>query len=564
MGINSKKGFTLTELLITIILLGIVGTIVIYNMLHVSTSSKESEYDRFIAKVISSAELYVTTNPETVKDLYEDKAFIYIKMEDLINSGEIEDDLKNPYTDETIKPDELIKVNLNPTNGELSFEYPVINQDGNGEGDTSQEGGSFLVAMSDYVVYGEPYDCMQGAGTYQFALSDENGNLISLSDQSVIDEYHFTCEYPSEFTSYDDSYPEEYRKGKYTDTPGTYNITYNWITKSGNPKTQTRTLRVLSKATPKFAIKEKFNGKETVYNYDFGSKKYYIPSYISSLGWKYLTYTPYVEGGDPKSTLYSLKKISLDPNTEVPLEGAVEETVITNSSDFSTSYPVDEGVKRYSISMEVKGHYNTAYSYKTEDSIILRLKLIPIWENVETKNAPHVHSAYGGSCYTCSNRCYSRIVRHDNRCGGYICEGAQHRCEDECACGGKINKYGNDNCNDTGGNECSICLAYKFDCNIGDLGTVTLQRSTNTKHVYYRLVYDNTSGYLNTGSMNYGASQGRLSEYTGDPGDTPIKASKIVEVQETGSFYMNANIIDNRTGGGRTIRFDFTDKVPFE
>lgn len=365
---NTRMGFTLVELLVTIILLGLIGAIVVYNMMNVSTNSKESDYEKFIAKVKSAAQTYSSIHPEAFKDLYVNKAYLYITMEDLINNSYIDEDLKNPYTEEKVKPNELIKANLNTTNGALTFEYPV----------TSNEEENFLVAMSDYVVYGEPYDCMQGAGTYQLALSEENGDLILLNSQSVIDEYNFTCEYPSEFKTYDSSYPESYRNGKYTDKPGTYSITYNWITKSGTPKSQTRTLRVLSKVKPTFTIKEVVNGNSYLYDYNFDSKAYYTPSYTPTNGWKYLTYTPFVEGADPETTIYSVKKIALDQynDNEVPAKGAVEEVVATNSNDFVTAYPVDDGIKRYSINTVVHGHYNKAYSYNADNSVVIRSKLI--------------------------------------------------------------------------------------------------------------------------------------------------------------------------------------------
>lgn len=365
---NTSKGFTLVELLVTIILLGIIGAIVVYNMMNVSSSSKEADYEKFIAKVKAAAQTYATINPEPFKDLYINKAYLYITMEDLIHAGYVDENLKNPYTEEKVKANELIKANLNTTNGALTFEYPV----------TSNEEENFLVAMSDYVVYGEPYDCMQGAGTYQLALSEENGDLILLNSQSVIDEYNFTCEYPSEFKTYDNSYPESYRKGKYTDKPGTYTITYNWITKSGTPKSQTRTLRVLSKVKPTFTIREVVNGNSNLYDYKFDSKSYYTPSYTRENGWKYLTYTPFVEGSDPETTTFSVKKIALDQYNEgdVPVSGAKEEIVTTNSHDYTTAYPVDDGVKRYTINTTVYGHYNKSYSYNADNSVIMRSKLI--------------------------------------------------------------------------------------------------------------------------------------------------------------------------------------------
>lgn len=365
---SAKMGFTLVELLVTIILLGVIGAIVVYNMMNVSTNSKEAEYDKFIAKVISAAEAYASLNPDVFKDLYINKAYLYIKMEDLINDGKIDEKLVNPYTKEKIQPSEMIKANLSTTNGALTFEYPVKNN--------KEE--NFLVAFSDYVVNGEPYNCMQGAGTYQLALSEENGDLIMLDSQETIDKYNFKCEYPSEFETYGDESPASFRNGKYTEKPGTYDITYSWVTESGIKKSSKRTLRVLSRVKPTFTIKEVVDGTSSVYNYDYNAKTYYKPSYSEATGWTYLTYTPYIEGSDPENTKYTVKKIALDQYSvdDNVAVGAKEELVVADSNDFQIAYPVDDGPKRYSINTTVYGHYNKEYFYNESNEVIMRSKLV--------------------------------------------------------------------------------------------------------------------------------------------------------------------------------------------
>ena len=65
-----KLGFTLVELLVTIILLGVVGAIVIYNMTIVTSTSKEAEYERFVSAVKSAASVYADENPDVFKSLY--------------------------------------------------------------------------------------------------------------------------------------------------------------------------------------------------------------------------------------------------------------------------------------------------------------------------------------------------------------------------------------------------------------------------------------------------------------------------------------------------------------
>ena len=88
---KSRKGFTLVELLVTIILLGVVATVIIFNVTNVSKNSKKTEYERFVASIKSSASLYADMNPEAFQDLYVNKSFIYITVGDLINSGLVDE-----------------------------------------------------------------------------------------------------------------------------------------------------------------------------------------------------------------------------------------------------------------------------------------------------------------------------------------------------------------------------------------------------------------------------------------------------------------------------------------
>ncbi len=55
-----------------------------------------------------------------------------------------------------------------------------------------------MVAINDYVVWGEPYDCMQGLGSYRLALSDEEGNLIT-DTNTLKNDYHLACSMPNDF-----------------------------------------------------------------------------------------------------------------------------------------------------------------------------------------------------------------------------------------------------------------------------------------------------------------------------------------------------------------------------
>ncbi len=372
---RNKKGFTLVELLVTIVLLGIVASIVIYNMTSVSKTSKETEYERFVAAVKSAAGVYADLNKEIFNELYVNKSYIYIKVEDLVKSGTLKEDLKNPYTEKNIGLDELVKANLDNVSGDLKFEYPL----------ETAEKETFLVALSDYVVWGEGYDCMQGAGSYQLSLSKENGDLIMLDDEEERNKYSFACSMPANFNK---------------EEAGNYEVEYSWITESGTRKKATRVLRVLPKVKPSFKIKTN-DGVE--YNYNFESGEWYTPSYDeTNAKWTYLTYTPYIEGADEKETQFYVTKKANDP------AGPTVDVTAGYTSTYE-DYPVDDGDKTYMIKTIIKGHHNPEYQYEAQGSANIRSKLIippsfisgdsKVWTTSKTYTIKEPYSQVGVSKY---------------------------------------------------------------------------------------------------------------------------------------------------------------------
>lgn len=360
---KKRKGFTLVELLVTIVLLGVIGAIIIYNMTSVSNESKENEYERYIATVKSASSVYADMFPEVFNELYVSKAYIYITLNDLVTNGLLDEELENPFTKQKISLDEKVKVNLDSTNGSVTFEYPLNNK---------QEE-STIVAISDYVVWGEPYDCMRGAGSYELALADEDGNIIDLTanDENGVpnmEKYNFKCEMPDSFDNYND--PATGVSGLRTTVAGNYDIKYTWITESGTKKEATRVLRVLAKVTPSF--------KTNVADYDFSvegdrdsdytfvkcancdSENFYQTTLNSDGTWNYMTYEPLIEGADAATTKFKISKRINNPAS----------SIWTNVTDgYVTSFParqVDDGDKTYHIDAIVQGHYVKEYQYSAE------------------------------------------------------------------------------------------------------------------------------------------------------------------------------------------------------
>lgn len=346
---RGKKGFTLVELIVTIVLIAVIGAVIIYNISGVNTDNKDKRYKDFIAAVKSAASVYADQNQDIFDSLYVNKAFIYITVGHLIDAGLLDENLENPYTEKRIGRDEQIKINLDTESGALVFEYPV----------TSKEEESFLVALSDYVVWGEPYDCMTGAGTYKLALSDEEGNLILLNNQDTIKKYNLTCSLPDNFKDYYDSTGKLI--GKATTESGNYDVTYNWVTESGTTKKTTRTLKVLAKVSPTF---------KTNYAYDFDKKEWFEPTYDEDAKeWKYLTITPSISGADESNTRYRIFK---QANSPVGPKENVTNDWVTEMKE----YIVDDGDKTYTIETVVYGHHYKDYSYTAKGSEVIRQELL--------------------------------------------------------------------------------------------------------------------------------------------------------------------------------------------
>lgn len=349
---KNKKGFTLVELLVTIVLLGVVATIIVYNMTNVSTTTKESDYEKFVAAVKSAAAVYADTNPDVFNDLYVNKAFLYITVKDLVTNGLYDADTINPYTEEKIGFDEIIKANLDSSSGQLTFTYPV-------DKDKEQKE-SFLVAISDYVAWGEeflPEDCWFGSGTYQFALSDEKGNLIDIQDPKVRENYGMTCSIPEELTRKvtDPQYKE-----------GTYEVTYTWVSESGTKKQAKREVRIMPKVIPTFKTNVEYNLEAEKPS----EAAWFTPTY-SNGSWQYLTITPYIEQAT-ESTVYTVERESLN---KYPSR-AKDNDLPTNSKDFNRVIDVKDGSNAYTIRTKIYGHHRTNYYYDTFKTVYINSKLI--------------------------------------------------------------------------------------------------------------------------------------------------------------------------------------------
>ncbi len=96
-----KKGFTLVELLVVIIILGLLGLVVYPSIIRIINDSRKSAYDAQVKIVIKAAKQWGVEHSSELPDSGSTKC-LRIK-EDLVNGGYISnDEVKNPQDNKTL------------------------------------------------------------------------------------------------------------------------------------------------------------------------------------------------------------------------------------------------------------------------------------------------------------------------------------------------------------------------------------------------------------------------------------------------------------------------------
>lgn len=117
-----KKGFTLTELLMVIVLLGLLGLIVIPVVDKLIKDSEEDLYKTQINNIELAAKNWASKNifslPENTGN-YVDRTIC-----DLERDGFLEIDVKNPKTEELFYKDSYVRI----TKTDYGYEYKYYNE----------------------------------------------------------------------------------------------------------------------------------------------------------------------------------------------------------------------------------------------------------------------------------------------------------------------------------------------------------------------------------------------------------------------------------------------------
>ena len=164
----NKKGFTLVEILVSIGLLALLGSVIAISLNRVFKDNNIKNYNEYVEKVKSSAMLYVNNTVDIINDL-NDSSFKIITIGNLIDNGYLKDNIINPNTNKKIDKNEKIKVSYD-SDHELIVEYPYNNS----------EIEAYLYTLNYSAMYGDTTDnlCYVGLNTRSLQLINLDGQKV--------------------------------------------------------------------------------------------------------------------------------------------------------------------------------------------------------------------------------------------------------------------------------------------------------------------------------------------------------------------------------------------------
>ncbi len=102
--LGQSSGFTLVELLVTIVILGMLILLAGNTILGSIERTEERAYDILIKTIETSAELYITEHAHEYLEIDVPLNEVEIYLQDLVNDGYISPPIHNPSTGKTINP----------------------------------------------------------------------------------------------------------------------------------------------------------------------------------------------------------------------------------------------------------------------------------------------------------------------------------------------------------------------------------------------------------------------------------------------------------------------------
>jgi prepilin-type N-terminal cleavage/methylation domain-containing protein len=196
---KNRKGFTLVELIVVVGLLSLMAVAVGVSLNRSIKNQNETSYEEFVAKVVSSANLYASNNKTILDSLYSDKGFVMTTVQDIIDEGYLSKNTINPETNKLINGEDKVKITLDST-GFISIEYPTdgISEDYLWTLDIIVEYGSDTLSDYCYSDLNENVKYVQKDGTIlsEYLVKDETIKCTSeVIDSTKIGTYELNYEY---------------------------------------------------------------------------------------------------------------------------------------------------------------------------------------------------------------------------------------------------------------------------------------------------------------------------------------------------------------------------------
>lgn len=125
----NKRGFTLVELLASIVILGILSTVAVISYRNSISNAEMTVFETYEKSLRSAADEYYmnilkSSNIEEIKKVPKNNTTSTLKISTLINNGYI-DYIANPITPEDKCTDTSIYVTRHDEGSNISFEYQV-------------------------------------------------------------------------------------------------------------------------------------------------------------------------------------------------------------------------------------------------------------------------------------------------------------------------------------------------------------------------------------------------------------------------------------------------------
>jgi len=273
-----KKGFTLIEILITIGLLALISTVIVFSVVSVGEKQKQKEYEDLIMRIKSGSATYMELNTEIKQGIYETGDSYYIEVEKLIEAGIIdEENVVDPIEEEKVTESEKeskrkVRVHLNHEEA-LEYEYPSDQDDEAPECEIKKERTSDkkveLTVESkdkeDYIEYSwesatsgfgsNQTTYKTGNGRYKAYVKDSSGNVGSCEIKLGYTDTDFvapTCVEPTNETSWSNNRTITYgcsdKGGSGCTSESTVKVELNKNTISSSTKTYTKSWTIKDKA----------------------------------------------------------------------------------------------------------------------------------------------------------------------------------------------------------------------------------------------------------------------------------------------------------------------------